>query len=69
MVQGPPREPEVAVRTWPVRVKVFARNGAEIDGYAHIHAGAYQRRISDILNVGQLRYLAITDARYTLPVH
>jgi len=66
MSQGPPRDPEVAVHTWPVRVRVFARNGAEINGYAHVHADAYRGRLSDLLNVGQLRYLAITDATYTL---
>jgi hypothetical protein len=58
---------DAVVRTRPVRVKIYARNGAVIDGLAHIKPGAYQRRISDVLNLGQVKYMAVTDCTYTLP--
>jgi hypothetical protein len=54
-----------AVRTHAVRVRVFVRNGIVVEGNAHIKPGAYQRRVSDVLNLGKLRYIAITDATYT----
>ncbi len=65
--QGPARDPKAVVQTHPVRVKVYARNGALIEGLAHIKPGAYQRRISDILNLGQMKFMAVTDARYQTP--
>lgn len=64
---GPPRDPKAVVRTHPVRVRVYARNGATIQGLAHIKPGAYQRRVSDVLNLGQVKYIAVTEARYALP--
>ncbi len=60
-------DPKEVVRTHPVRVRVFARNGAVITGLAHIKPGAYQRRVSDVLNMGQVRYVAVTDASYAMP--
>lgn len=63
--ERPPQE--ATVRTHPVRVRVYARNGAVIEGLAHIKPGAYQRRISDVLNLGQVKYIAVTEARYQLP--
>jgi hypothetical protein len=65
--QGPPRDPKAVVKTHPVRVRVYARNGATIQGLAHIKPGAYQRRVSDVLNLGQVRYIAVTDVEYHLP--
>ncbi|MDX1659264.1 MAG: hypothetical protein R3343_10630 [Nitriliruptorales bacterium] len=62
--QGPPRDPKAVVRTHPVRVRVYARNGAVITGLAHIKPGAYQRRVSDVLNLGQVQYIAITEVSY-----
>ncbi|MFP5308417.1 MAG: hypothetical protein ACLGIR_02435 [Actinomycetes bacterium] len=61
------RDPKAVVRTRPVRVRLFARNGAAIEGLAHIKPGAYQQRMSDVLNLGQARYIAITDVSYALP--
>jgi uncharacterized protein DUF6812 len=52
------------VRTQPVKVRVFVRNGTVIDGVAHVHAGAYQRRISDVLNVAPPNFLPITEVTY-----
>ncbi len=51
---------EVATR--PVPVRVFVRNGMVIDGFAHVHATAYERRVSDVLNVSPPNFLPITDA-------
>ncbi|HEX9766077.1 MAG TPA: hypothetical protein VGA36_04890 [Nitriliruptorales bacterium] len=62
-----PRDAGAHVKTYAVRVKVYARNGAVIEGLAHIKPGAYQRRISDVLNLGQVKYIAITEARYQIP--
>jgi hypothetical protein len=56
-----------AVRTQPVRVKVYVRNGAVVSGLAHLKPGADQARVSDILNRGEIRYIAITDADYAVP--
>lgn len=65
--EGANRDPKAVVRTHPVRVRVFARNGALVEGLAHIKPGAYQRRVSDVLNLGQVKYIAVTDASYTVP--
>ena len=69
MVDEPSRDPKAVVRTHPVRVQVYARNGAVVTGLAHIKPGAYQRRVSDVLNLGQVKYIAVTDASYSLPGH
>jgi len=55
------------VSTHPVRVKIFVRSGAVIAGLAHIKPGAYQRRVSDVLNLGQVKYIPVTDVEYRFP--
>ncbi len=52
------------VRTHNVRVRVFLRSGAIVSGTAHIQPGGYQKRLSDVLNLGQVRYIAVTGASY-----
>jgi hypothetical protein len=61
------RDPKSVVRTRPVRVRLFARNDAVIEGLAHIKPGAYQQRMSDVLNLGQAKYIAVTEVTYALP--
>lgn len=51
------------IKTEPVAVRVFT-TGFEIEGNAHTKPGGYWSRVSDILNVGKLNFLAITEARY-----
>ena len=57
----------VAVRTQRVPVRVFTRAGAVIQGHAHVKPGAQQRRLSDVLNLSQVRYVAVTEATYSVP--
>lgn len=54
----------VVVQTHPVRVRIFMRNGTRVTGLAHIQPGAYQKRISDVLNLGAVRYIAVTEAMF-----
>lgn len=54
------------VPTNPVRVRIFLRTGAQIQGLAHIKAGGYQRRISDVLNLGQVKYIAVTEVVFSV---
>jgi len=67
MSQEELRDERAVVRTHPVRVRVFVRSGATVEGKAHIKPGAYQRRVSDLLNGGKVQYIAITDATYQQP--
>jgi hypothetical protein len=61
------QDTRAVVRTHRVKVKAFVRNGAVIEGNAHIKPGAYQRRVSDVLNLGKMKYIAITDVQYSPP--
>ncbi len=56
-----------AVRTQAIQVRIHTRGGAEVVGFAHVKPGAYQRRVSDLLNLGKVKYVPITDAEYTVP--
>ena len=67
MVEQMSASATIAVRTEEVPVRVFTRSGGSIDGRAHVKPGAYQRRVSDVLNLGKVKYIAITDATYTVP--
>lgn len=58
------RDERAVVRTHPVNVRVFLRDGAMVEGKAHIKPGAYQRRVSDLLNGGKVQFVAITEASY-----
>ena len=58
------RDERAVVRTHPVNVRVFLRDGATVEGKAHIKPGAYQRRVSDLLNGGKVQFIAITEATY-----
>ncbi len=64
---------EGMVPTNPVRVRMFLRGGAQLSGIAHIKAGGYQRRISDVLNLGQVKYIAVTEVEFNVqgqsPIH
>lgn len=55
-----------AVRTQAIQVRIHTRGGAEVVGFAHVKPGAYQRRVSDLLNLGKVKYVPITDAEYTV---
>lgn len=35
-----------------------------IEGNVHLKLGGYQERISDILNLGKMKYLPVTEAKY-----
>lgn len=51
------------VQTQPVKVTVTT-DDFEIEGFMHVKPGGYQSRISDLLNIREQRYIAITDATY-----
>lgn len=53
------------IRTERERIRVFLRNGITAEGDAHKKPGAYQARISDMLNRDQNSFLVLTDVRYT----
>ena len=61
------RSSAAAVRTHAVPVRIFTRTGVEIRGNAHVKPGAYQQRVSDLLNLGKVKYIAITEAEYVMP--
>ncbi len=52
------------VRTRPVPVKVFLRNGCVVEGEVQIEDRTYNRRISDVLNISPPNFLPIVDAVY-----
>jgi len=58
------QDQRAVVRTHPVNVRVFLRDHATVEGKAHIKPGAYQRRVSDLLNGGKVQFIAITEATY-----
>jgi hypothetical protein len=51
------------IQTQPMKVLVTT-DDYEIRGLMHIKPGGYQSRISDLLNVRDLHYIAITQATY-----
>lgn len=52
------------IPTEKVLVKIFTSD-FEIEGYAHVKPGGYATRLVDLLNLGKLIYLPITEAKYT----
>ncbi len=55
------------VQTNPQRIRVFLRGGILAEGEAHVKAGAYRQRVSDLLNLQSAPFLALTDVRYQAP--
>lgn len=55
------------VPTNPQRVRVFLRGGILAEGNAHVKAGAYRQRVSDLLNLQSAPFLPLTDVRYQAP--
>lgn len=53
----------VKVTTTPVPVRIFTRDFI-IEGNAHTKPDSYHSRISDLLNLGKIDFLPITDAKY-----
>lgn len=53
----------IRVTTQLVPVRVYTNN-FEITGNAHAKPGGYSGRVSDILNLGKLSFLPITNASY-----
>ncbi|MDQ4130032.1 MAG: hypothetical protein M3133_03430 [Actinomycetota bacterium] len=59
-------DPQAPMRTRPVRVKVFLRNGCIVEGEVQVETRTYNRRISDVLNISPPNFLPIVDAVYEL---
>ncbi len=57
-------DPQAPMRTRPVRVKVFLRNGCIVEGEVQVETRTYNRRISDVLNISPPNFLPISDAVY-----
>ena len=55
------------VPTTPQHVRVFLRGGILAEGDAHVRAGAYRQRVSDLLNLQSAPFLPLTDVRYQAP--
>ena len=55
------------VPTNPQRVRVFLRGGILAEGDAHVKAGAYRQRVSDLLNLQSAPFLPLTNVRYQAP--
>lgn len=53
----------VEFKTERVSVRVFTTS-FEILGNVHIKIGGYLDRISDVLNLGKVKYIPITETRY-----
>lgn len=49
------------IETHPIRV-IITTDNHEIEGFMHIKPGGYQSRISDLLNMQNLKYIPITHA-------
>ena len=55
------------VPTNPQHVRVFLRGGILAEGDAHVKAGAYRQRVSDLLNLQSAPFLPLTNVRYQAP--
>ena len=55
------------VPTNPQRVRVYLRGGILAEGDAHVKAGAYRQRVSDLLNLQSAPFLPLTNVRYQAP--
>ena len=55
------------VPTNPQRIRVFLKGGILAEGDAHVKAGAYRQRVSDLLNLQSAPFLALTNVNYQAP--
>lgn len=55
------------IPTNPQRIRVFLKGGILAEGDAHVKAGAYRQRVSDLLNLQSAPFLALTNVNYQAP--
>lgn len=55
------------IPTHPQRIRVFLKGGILAEGDAHVKAGAYRQRVSDLLNMQSAPFLALTNVNYQAP--
>lgn len=55
------------IPTHPQRIRVFLKGGILAEGDAHVKAGAYRQRVSDLLNLQSAPFLALTNVNYQAP--
>lgn len=58
---------ENKIPTHPQRIRVFLKGGILAEGDAHVKAGAYRQRVSDLLNLQSAPFLALTNVNYQAP--
>ena len=59
--------PDNKIPTHPQRIRVFLKGGILAEGDAHVKAGAYRQRVSDLLNLQSAPFLALTNVNYQAP--
>ena len=53
----------VDFKTNRILVKIYTADFV-IQGNVHLKLGGYQERISDLLNLGKMKYLPVTEVKY-----
>lgn len=57
------KNPGLRVKTEPVLVRIYTAEFV-IEGNVHEKPGGYAGRITDLLNMGRVSFLPVTEARY-----